>query len=237
MSRPPWLPWRPAFLALAWLLAPADLLAGEPAWSPPPVARLQRQLSPAARSVLAPLAIGGVLTALACSSEDPDRAARQLDNLGIGSDLDAAGSGWFYAAGVASAAGYGLASGDAGATDLARDLAAAGALTTAAVYGLKAAVGRPRPDGGAHSFPSGHTALAFTSAPILTEHFGWKAGVPAYLVATFVGASRMEDRRHYLSDVLAGAAIGLAAGGFVAHRRAGLRVGLTTEGVVASASW
>lgn len=231
------IPWRFFLTALVLAATPSDLRAAGPAWHPPSVPPAQSRLSPSARSVLVPLAVGGVLTALAYSSEDPNRAARQLDNLGIGSDLDPAGSGWFYAAGVVSAAGYGLAAGDAAAVDLAQDLTLAAALTTAAVYGLKVGVGRHRPDGGPHSFPSGHTALAFTSAPILTEHFGWKVGVPAYVVASFVGASRMEDRRHYLSDVLAGAAIGLAAGELVAHRRAGMRLGLTAEGVAVSVAW
>jgi len=60
--------------------------------------------------------------------------------------------------------------------------------------------------------PSGHTTVAFASATVLQRHFGWKVGVPAYAVATYVAASRVEQKHHYLSDVAFGAALGIAAG-------------------------
>ena len=76
----------------------------------------------------------------------------------------------------------------------------------------KYAVGRNRPDGSNnHSLPSGHTATAFATAGVLQRHFGWKAGVPAYAFAGYVGASRMAANRHYLSDVVLGAGVGIAA--------------------------
>jgi len=81
------------------------------------------------------------------------------------------------------------------------------------VQGAKFATERARPDGSNNfSFPSGHTASAFATATVLQEHFGWKAGIPAYAFASFVGASRMASNKHYLSDVLVGAGIGIAAG-------------------------
>jgi membrane-associated phospholipid phosphatase len=81
------------------------------------------------------------------------------------------------------------------------------------VQGAKFAAERTRPDGSNNfSFPSGHTASAFATATVLQEHFGWKAGIPAYAFASFVGASRMASNKHYLSDVLVGAGIGIAAG-------------------------
>jgi membrane-associated phospholipid phosphatase len=76
---------------------------------------------------------------------------------------------------------------------------------------LKVAVGRRRPSGGQHAFPSGHTSAAFTSAGVLQQHFGWKAGVPAYAAAGFVGLTRVRDRMHWVSDVVFGAAVGLAS--------------------------
>ena len=78
--------------------------------------------------------------------------------------------------------------------------------------GIKMVVGRPRPDGTSSSFPSGHAASAFTAATVLQGHYGWKAGVPAYAVATYVAASRLHDNKHYLSDVIFGAGIGIATG-------------------------
>jgi membrane-associated phospholipid phosphatase len=77
---------------------------------------------------------------------------------------------------------------------------------------LKQAVQRDRPVGNGLSFPSGHTTTAFASATVLQRRFGWKAGIPAYGVATYVAASRVEMKRHYLSDVAFGAALGIVAG-------------------------
>jgi membrane-associated phospholipid phosphatase len=78
--------------------------------------------------------------------------------------------------------------------------------------GMKFAVSRTRPDGTAYSFPSGHTTMSFATATVLQSHFGWKVGVPAYAVASYVAASRVQAKRHYLSDVLFGAALGIVSG-------------------------
>jgi membrane-associated phospholipid phosphatase len=78
---------------------------------------------------------------------------------------------------------------------------------------LKVAVGRERPNGeDDKSFPSGHTSNAFALAAVAERHYGWKLGVPAYLLAGFVGASRLEQDKHYLSDVVAGATLGYIVG-------------------------
>jgi membrane-associated phospholipid phosphatase len=77
--------------------------------------------------------------------------------------------------------------------------------------GLKIVVGRTRPSGGDHAFPSGHTSAAFASAGVLHQHFGWKAGVPAYAAAGFIAITRVRDRMHWVSDAAFGAAVGLAA--------------------------
>lgn len=82
----------------------------------------------------------------------------------------------------------------------------------ALTYSIKFSVGRSRPDGGGFSFPSGHTTAAFASATVLHRHFGWKVGIPAYGAATYVAASRVQGKRHYLSDVAFGAALGIVAG-------------------------
>jgi membrane-associated phospholipid phosphatase len=77
---------------------------------------------------------------------------------------------------------------------------------------IKFGAPRTRPDGTAFSFPSGHTASSFATATVLQREFGWKAGIPAYVGAAWVGASRIQAERHYLSDVIAGATVGILAG-------------------------
>lgn len=87
------------------------------------------------------------------------------------------------------------------------------AIMAAVVNGMKYSIGTLRPDGSTHnSFPSGHTATAFTAAHILHKEYGelspW-ISVGGYTVATFVGVSRILNNRHWISDVLAGAGIGI----------------------------
>ncbi len=115
--------------------------------------------------------------------------------------------------------------GAAGGALLAKDhrglgqLAEAYASAMAVVYVLKPLVDRTRPDGGHQSFPSGHAASAFAGAAFLQIRYGWRYGIPAYAVASFVGYSRVESKRHYTSDVLAGAALGIAANLVFTHHR------------------
>jgi len=81
------------------------------------------------------------------------------------------------------------------------------------VHALKKGTGVERPDGSNHySFPSGHTANAFTGAHILLKEYKDVApwiGVAGYVTATTVGAMRILNRKHWFSDVIAGAGIGI----------------------------
>lgn len=82
-----------------------------------------------------------------------------------------------------------------------------------AVAPLKYGVRRERPDrSNRWSFPSGHAANAFAIAGVLGRRYGPKVGLPLYALGAVVGAGRLEDNKHYLSDVIAGAAIGTAVG-------------------------
>jgi len=92
------------------------------------------------------------------------------------------------------------------------DLVQAQLMATALTVALKQATRRSRPDGSGLSFPSGHTSTAFASASVLQRRFGWKVGLPAYAVASYVAASRVGMNRHFLSDVAFGATIGIVAG-------------------------
>jgi hypothetical protein len=92
------------------------------------------------------------------------------------------------------------------------DLVSAQIVSQTVTQAIKFSVGRTRPDGTAYSFPSGHSATSFATAAVLQRHLGWKAGIPAYALATYVAASRIETQRHFLSDVAFGAAIGMVSG-------------------------
>jgi membrane-associated phospholipid phosphatase len=106
----------------------------------------------------------------------------------------------------------GRASGHPRAASLGADLVRAQLLTQAITYGLKTATHRTRPDGSAQAFPSGHASATFATATVLQRHFGWKVGVPAYALASYVAASRLASNRHYPSDVVFGAALGTLVG-------------------------
>jgi membrane-associated phospholipid phosphatase len=93
------------------------------------------------------------------------------------------------------------------------DLLRAQVVTQSLTYGLKVGVRRDRPDlSDGYSFPSGHASTTFASASVLESHFGWKFGVPGYAIAAYVAASRLHENRHWLSDVVFGGALGMAAG-------------------------
>lgn len=104
--------------------------------------------------------------------------------------------------------------------------AVANALSHLAVQALKRTVGRPRPHllGGfgplahvpdAFSFPSGHTAAA-TAVALTLAIAGHPLGYALLPLVPVVGASRVYLRVHYVTDVLAGCALGLA-GALAAH--------------------
>ena len=79
--------------------------------------------------------------------------------------------------------------------------------------GLKHALRVERPyDGVYNSFPSGHTVTAFLGAEILRREYGEEypaIAVAGYTVAAGIGVMRMYNNRHWASDVLAGAGIGI----------------------------
>ena len=92
------------------------------------------------------------------------------------------------------------------------DLLRAQIVTQVVTIGIKEAVRRDRPDGTGLSFPSGHASVTFASATVLERHLGWRAAVPTYAVASYVAASRLHENRHFLSDVVFGAAVGVIGG-------------------------
>ena len=117
---------------------------------------------------------------------------------------------------TALAIGLPLAKGDKNGALQAAGSASAAELTA---FGLKQAFPELRPDGSDRkSFPSGHTSLAFASASSLFNRQGAKIGIPAMLVATFVGVARVKADKHHWYDVVVGAGIGSAAGFLITNK-------------------
>ena len=89
------------------------------------------------------------------------------------------------------------------------------------VWGMKEIIGRKRPLDdvvGNPAFPSGHTAYAFAGATLLAARYP-KLRIPLYIGAGLVGFTRIYLGRHYLSDVIAGAAVGTITGALVSRHR------------------
>lgn len=85
-------------------------------------------------------------------------------------------------------------------------------LTEVVTYGLKFGVNKQRPDmSNDNSFPSGHTSTVFHSAGYVHRRYGFKYSIPAYALAGFTAASRIDSKKHDILDVLAGAIIGLGS--------------------------
>lgn len=143
---------------------------------------------------------------------------------------------FFFAAALAAVSSPGLAA--SGDWDQASDIARAGLVVAAlgapavqgdwegekqAVFsiggafvvtqGLKLVIDEERPDkSGNDSFPSGHASSSFAAAATLHRRYGWKVGLPAHAVATFVAVARVKADKHFVKDVIVGAAIGEASG-------------------------
>lgn len=162
------------------------------------------------------LAVGGGLSALSAPLDDRvDRALRDGDPdvfPKVGDQLGQAG--WHFGAPfalyvVARASGHSDTAGFA--VTLLRAQVANGIVTRSLKLIPRARPHQETASTWHGSFPSGHTSASFTTATVIQRRFGWRAGLPAYVLASYVGLSRLH-RNHYLSDVAFGAGLGIAAG-------------------------
>ena len=120
----------------------------------------------------------------------------------------------------AGAAAYliGRGKGNSRLQHLGMDQIEAQLMAGAIVIGLKEAVRRERPiknDGSrtrGFGFPSGHAAATFAAATVLQQHLGYRAGIPTYLIASYVAMSRLHENVHKASDVVFGATVGIIVG-------------------------
>jgi hypothetical protein len=222
-------------LNAAWALAialalqnPPPPAAAGPAWPDDrPITHLFQNLGKDLRALPSPataviLAVGGGGT-LASHAADTrlagwTRTAGPSSYTGVGRVL---GDSWLQGGGAVATYAAGKLAGNDEIAHLGGDLIRAQALNGVLTTALKFAIDRTRPSGGNRAFPSGHSSATFASAAILHAHFGWKAGVPAYAVAGFVGWTRLRDNQHWVSDVVFGSTIGVIVGQTVAagHRQ------------------
>jgi undecaprenyl-diphosphatase len=110
-------------------------------------------------------------------------------------------------------------------------------------FALKHLVGRPRPDAAlaatagllgpswapdVDSFPSGHATSVFAVAAIFGSYYPWLR-LPLFVLAGAIALGRVYLERHYLSDVVAGAAIGMVVAVWIYRRRRAPRGGMSEE--------
>jgi membrane-associated phospholipid phosphatase len=193
---------------------------------------LQQDNVPTIRWWHGAIALGGI-SALMLLDHPVQRFAQH--NNGTGADNVASAVRHFgqpevYATVPLGLAVVGLVSHNPRLTGAAKRIGASLLLAGAATTGAKELFGRPRPEqsldadgfepfSGQASLPSGHTAMAFALATSLSDeiHRPW-ATVGLYGMATAVGWSRINDNRHWLSDVAAGAVIGITSSKLITGR-------------------
>lgn len=92
--------------------------------------------------------------------------------------------------------------------------------------GIRISARRTRPDGTSLSFPSGHTASVFRQQRCSSGTTAGRLGYRPTRWRGYVGASRLSENRHFLSDVIFGATIGIVAGRTVTIGHGGSRFAL-----------
>lgn len=169
-----------------------------------------------------PLVFGGLATAAAFGPQKRmegffrDRPKSTYHRIG-----DVLGNLFFAGPSVGAAFVAGRFSKDPKFRSFSYSLAQGFVVNQSIVGAMKYAIGSERPNHTSFtSFPSGHTSVAFTTAAIASRYYGKKVGIPAYMAAGFVGYSRLDDRAHRFTDVVAGAALGYIVGRTVARRAA-----------------
>jgi membrane-associated phospholipid phosphatase len=170
---------------------------------------------------IAPFAVGSAATALDWAVWDGQNTlAANLDSWNTEPLFDLGnfyGEGWLEGGAALGGWSLGALLDDEKLQQFGRDSAESLAVSAVLCFGIKLAVNRTRPEGGGLGFPSGHAITAFCVAPVIQKYWGWEAGVPAYALATVTGLARVEDYHHYLSDVIAGATLGIVIGNAVVY--------------------
>ncbi len=164
---------------------------------------------------------GAGLTLAAHQIEDSAGARRALDRPVIGPLVDSGniyGDLRFQVPLAFTVWGFGHFKKNQACSDLGYDLVRALSVNYGVTGAMKLTFDRTRPNGESYSFPSGHSSAVFTTAGVVSRHHGpWVTGATLGL-GVLTGLGRMEDLKHYASDVTAGATLGWIIGRTVARR-------------------
>jgi membrane-associated phospholipid phosphatase len=179
------------------------------------------------------LFLGGVSTLMLLDNtiQDGSQGLRSPAGDRLASTVRRFGQPEVYATTTLGLLAAGMVTGNPKVTGAGKRLGASLALAAGLMGGTKAVLGRARPDDLTHdgddfsiltgrgSLPSGHTAMAFALATSLADDIDrpW-ATVGLYTAAGAVGWSRINDNRHWLSDVAAGAVVGIVSAKFASGR-------------------
>jgi membrane-associated phospholipid phosphatase len=220
-------------LLFAGPLAPAQAQQLQPVQQVPAPSGPSAQPGPSAQWWHGALLVGGVSALMLL--DNPVRSFSQSErgsaSNGFASGIRHMGQPEVYGTVTLGLLGAGLITGNQRITQAGLHVGGSVALAAGAVYVGKSLLGRSRPDEigsdgddfhpltGRVSMPSGHTALAFCLATSLADDINrpW-ATVGLYSMAGAVGLSRINDNRHWLTDVVAGAAVGIASAKFISGR-------------------
>ncbi|MCC7134035.1 MAG: phosphatase PAP2 family protein [Gemmatimonadales bacterium] len=192
---------------------------------------------PLIRPIEAAAAVGAIAAAALIDGTVRDRS--QAERSVASNEVASVGNafGHFFYVGPALAAGWvtGRILGDSRIMGATAKAAAAGVVAGAITGALKVGFGRVRPRDGLDpmefhpfssnaSFPSGHTTLAMAIATSLAHSTpdGW-TDIAFYGAAAVTGFARINDNKHWLSDVVGGAAIGYLVGRQITERRGRIR--------------
>ena len=173
------------------------------------------------RESLFPLLVGGAVTAAGAPLDHNvrDYFVEKRRFKALGDFADSLGQPIVLTPLAGALFGFGRLAHDGRFRDATYDIGEVFLVTAAWTTAIKYPTHRRRPNGANYlSFPSGHTSNAFAWATVAAHHYGWKLGLPSYLLAGAIGVGRMEKNAHWLSDVLAGATLGILVGRTVVRR-------------------
>lgn len=93
-----------------------------------------------------------------------------------------------------------------------RNVAANQIVTSAARLSFDRSPWGERPNGHPYGFPSGHVAFAGSGAAFLSERYGWRYGLPAWIGTAYVAYNRVDNNSHRWRDTIASGVIAFGVG-------------------------